>query len=348
RSGVYFDPIGATGSYLRALPERASMLWLAQLGGPWSEGWNAYPVMFPGLELWVAGLAVVVLGIWAVAFRPLLRDDPQMRFWLGGALLATLPACSAFPADRLLPWIAVGASAATAQVFLLAVEHRGRLARLLAHGVVGAHLVVGPLLLPVRAAGITQVRASIERADRGLPRDPSVAGVDVVLVNPPADPFASYLPITRAALGVPLPASQRWLLTGARPVDVERVDDHALRLRANGGLFLLPSERLLRDPRTRPFVVGQRVETAGLTLEIAEVTPAGAPEVVVARFARPLDDPRTRFFRWEGDGFVPLEPLSPGETRRLPAADLVAVAYGKDSAVTQRFGASTGPSPGAP
>ncbi|HEX7670921.1 MAG TPA: hypothetical protein VF395_15100, partial [Polyangiaceae bacterium] len=53
-SGVYFDPLLDPVDFLRVLPERFAMLWLAQLGGPWSEGWNAYPFMFPGLEYVVA------------------------------------------------------------------------------------------------------------------------------------------------------------------------------------------------------------------------------------------------------------------------------------------------------
>ncbi|HEX4339624.1 MAG TPA: hypothetical protein VH062_27140, partial [Polyangiaceae bacterium] len=62
RSGLYFDPLRDPVAFLHTLPERFAMLWLAQLGGPWSEGWNAYPVMFPGLEYVVAAMAVFVIA----------------------------------------------------------------------------------------------------------------------------------------------------------------------------------------------------------------------------------------------------------------------------------------------
>jgi hypothetical protein len=344
-SGVYFDPLGAPVRFLRALPERFSMLWLSQLGGPWSEGWNAYSVLLPGAERVVAVLAVVVLAGAAYLFTPVLRRDRTARFFLVGGVLSTLPACAAFPADRLLPWVGVGGMGLTACFFcayadgvLEATGAYAVAARLGAFAVLGAHLVVGPILLPNRAAGIAAVRASIERADSGVPHGPDVTSKVVIYLNPPADPFVSYIPITRAALGQPMPRLQRWLVTGAKPVHVERLDERSLRVRQDGGLLVLPSETLFRDVEKHPFTVGQVIELEEMQLTMTEVTPDGRPLEFIARFARPLEDPTYVWLAWGRGRYVPYTPPPLGNGTTVPAADFIQVAYGPDSAVARAFG----------
>jgi hypothetical protein len=340
RSGLYFDPLRDPGAFLRTLPERFAMLWLAQLGGPWSEGWNAYPVMFPGLQYVVAALAVVVIAGSLMMFAPLLRKDRIAQFWLLGAALATLPACGAFPADRLLPWIGLGGMGITAQFFVSylassAAERARFVPRLGAAAVVAMHLVVGPILLPLRAIGISQVRASIDRADETLPRDPSITRRVLVYVNPAADPFASYIPVTRAALGVPRARTQRWLATAASPVHVARVDDRTLRVAPEGGYMILPSEKLFRNTSDQPFVVGERIDTGGMLVTISRVTDDGRPAEILAHFDRPLEDPEYLWFAWKAGGYAPFTPPPIGASVVAPAADLVTVAYGPDSPVTK-------------
>jgi hypothetical protein len=341
RSGLYFDPLRDPASFLKMLPERFAMLWLAQLGGPWSEGWNAYPVMFPGLENVVAGMAVVVIAGTAVLFTPLLRRDRVARFWLLGAGLGTLPACGAFPADRLLPWIGIGAMGVTAQFFFGYVEgeaepaSRALVSRVGAAAIVFAHLVVGPILLPLRAVGIAQVRGSLDRADATIPSTPDVTKRIAIYVNPAADPYASYIPVTRAALGVPRPETQRWLATGATPVHVTRVDEQTLRVRPDGGYMILPSERLFRNTVEHPFVVGEIIHTRELMVTITAVTRDGRPAEILARLDRPLEDPKYLWLAWSAGGYAPFTPPALGQEVVAPASDLVTVAYGPDSPVTK-------------
>ncbi len=340
-SGVYFDPLRDPLDFARVLPERFAMLWLAQLGGPWSEGWNAYPFMFPGLEYVVAFLAVVAIAGASILFWPVLRRDPIARFFLLGAVIATLPACGAFPADRLLPWIGVGGMAVTAQFFTAFVEKkdheglRGAIDRLGAITAVATHLVIGPLLLPVRSMGIAQVHAAIDRADKSVPSDPSVADRIVVYMNPPADPFASYIPVTRAVAGTQRPKTQRWVATGETAVHVERVDDRTLRVRPDLGYLLLASEKLFRNTAKHPFSPGDRIQIPELDVTVEKVTSDGRPDTVLARFDRPLEDKGYLFMAWIGGGYTPFTPPGVGSTTTIPAVDLVTVAYGPDSSVTK-------------
>jgi hypothetical protein len=337
RSGVYFDPAGDPIDFLRFLPERFTALWMAQLGGPWSEGWNAYPVLAPGLEHWMEGLAVVVIAGALLLFMPLLKADKVARFWLLGAALGSLPACGAFPADRLLPWMGIGAMAITAQFFDAVSSGRlgGAVARGGAAAVVFCHLFAGPLLLPIRAWGIANVRAALDRADVTVPSGADVEARVAIYLNPAADPFASYIPITRAALGTPRPRAQRWLASGATDLQVSRVDPRTLRVRQVGGFLPLPSERLFRNTRLAPFKVGEVISLAELEVTITEVTTDGRPAEILARLDAPLEDPKYLWFAWQGTGYVPWKPPATPGAETLPKADFVAISYGSDSAITK-------------
>ncbi|HVU01830.1 MAG TPA: hypothetical protein VHE30_08760 [Polyangiaceae bacterium] len=340
-SGVYFDPLRDPVDFLRVLPERFAMLWLAQLGGPWSEGWNAYPFMFPGLEYVVAFLAVVALVGAGFLFAPVLRRSAEARFWALGAVIATFPACGAFPADRLLPWIGIGGMALTAQFFAGFVDSpepgglRGAIERLGAIAAVGTHLVIGPLLLPVRSFGIAQVRAAIDRADMSIPSDAAVANRTVIFWNPPADPFASYIPVTRAARHVTRPKTLRWVATGETAVHVTRVDARTVLVKPDRGYLLLPSEKLFRNTARHPFTVGQVIQVPEMQVTIRAVTSDGRPETAEIRFDHPLEDPGYLFMAWIGGGYTPFPAPALGSEMTIPAVDLVTVAYGPDSSVTK-------------
>ncbi|HEX4339354.1 MAG TPA: hypothetical protein VH062_25785, partial [Polyangiaceae bacterium] len=275
-----------------------------------------------------------------VLFWPLLRRDKVAKFWLVGAAIATLPACGAFPADRLLPWVGIGGMAVTAQFFMSYLdaepaEQRRLLPRIGAAAIVAVHLIVGPILLPLRSIGISQVRAAIDRADETVPRDPGITKRIAVYVNPAADPFASYIPVTRAARGVPRPLTQRWLATATTPVHLFRVDDRTLRVQPEGGFMILPSERLFRNTRDEPFVVGEQIDTAGMRITVSRVTADGRPEEVLARFEHPLEDPEYLWLAWKGGGYAPFTPPPVGGTAIAAPADLVTVAYGPESPVTK-------------
>lgn len=356
RSGVYFDPLGDPAAFLGALPGRFSALWFSELGGPWSEGFNVYPVLAPGFVPFATPLAALVMAVTAWLFSPILRSDPRMRFWLVGAGLATIPACAAFPADRLLPWVAIGGMGATAEFIGAFVESRTRgiadeaapfedralapLPTAGAYSVVAAaavpamliiHLVFGPLLLPLRSLGIRDVRETIGRADAGIPKTTDVERRVVVLLNPPADPMASYLTITRAALGEPRPRALRWLASGPGPFEIERVDERTLRVKQGSGFVALPSEALFRSVRKKPFSVGDRVVLDELDVTVTAITPDARPLEILARFKEPLEDPVYVFRVWRGTGYEPFVPPAVGSRVELPATDYYRVAYPPDS-----------------
>ncbi|MGD8863426.1 MAG: hypothetical protein PVI30_25655, partial [Myxococcales bacterium] len=220
-SGLYFDPIAETPSFLHALSERAPILLFSQVGGTWSDGWSAvFP--FPTLHrllVWGSIFTVLVVGY---ALVPLWKRDATVRFGLTGALLSVIPASAAFSADRLLTWVAIGASIAIARLMAAYIDAP----QVLSHSPVRAlimpplmiflfvgNVIIDPLFLPSRARGNVAMRDIIDRAHAGVPDDPSIAERHVIYVNPAAVPLAAYIPIERAARGEPRPQRQMWLAT---------------------------------------------------------------------------------------------------------------------------------------
>jgi hypothetical protein len=344
-SGVYFDPVSDTGSYLRAFPGRSAALWLSQLGGPWAEAWNAYAVLLPGVESAVAVLAIVSIVGWAWLYSPLWRSDARMRFFLLGALVSTLPACTTFTSDRMLPWIGLGATAACALFFAGVAERtlaggrlRQRISLFATAAIVGLHLIAGPVLLAVRSYGLTGAREAIERADRGVPSTPDVENRVVIYVNTPSDAFATYIPVTRAALGRPRARSQHWLTSGPGPVRVERVDERTLRVTPEQAFMGLTSELLFRNPSTHPFAVGDQIDVGEMRVEVLAVAPDGRPRSILARFARPLEDPTYVWLSWQVAGYGPFVPPAVGLSVTVPGPDYVLVAYGPGTVMAHAFG----------
>jgi hypothetical protein len=322
-SGVYLDPIGDFGPFVAALPKRLVWLLAAQLALPWSDFASLYafaPKHVEPLMLSVAVALVVFIGACAV---PLVRRDATARFFAVGTVLAALPACATFPADRLLWFAGVGAMGLCAQLLSHA---RPRLAdRAVAALLIALHLVAAPPLLALRARSMVTAERPLARANDSLPRTPDVSARTFVLINPPADPFAGYVVLTRAARGEPRPARLRWLATGAAGVTLERVDERTLRVRPLHGFLEHATERMLRR---RPFTVGEKVSLAGMTVEVTRVGADGRAAEALVRFALPLEDPSLYFTVWQ-HGYRPFAPPPVGAAVTLPPVNVLGALFAR-------------------
>ena len=335
RSGLYFDPGRDPLGFAAAAVERLPALLLAAFALPFSDLWEVYPLMAPVWKwpIWWLGLAVA--GAIVALLRPLARRDRTVGFWLVGCLLSTLPVCATFPNDRLLMGPSLGAMALVARL-LGAVADGAYPAALGSQRPVKAaaallavlHLVLGPVLLPLRARAVALIDTRLRMADASIPATDAITRQTLVLVNPPIDPFAGYFPIYRAALGRPAPRYFRWLATGVSALDIERVGANALRVRPAGGYLASSSQRMLRNLR-HPLALGERVSLTGVTFQVTALTGDGRPAEVEVRFAVPLDDPSLRFMQWDGaDGYVPFDVPRPGRAVRVPAVDLRRAIFG--------------------
>ena len=322
-SGLAVDPSSEPLRYLAALVERWPALMAAQLAAPPSDIWEYYGVVSPQLALLMTGVVWLVVLLCGWGFWGLLKRDPVARFWALGAVLAAIPVCAQVPADRLLLFVGVGAMGLLAR-FFADVFRPGSAARwpikVLALGLCVVHLVLGPLLLPLRCRAGGDIARMIEPADRTVPDDPGVRDKTVVLVNPPHDALAGYLPTLRAAAGRPRPAHLHWLATAGSPVTIARISDHELEVRPQAGFLARPSDRMQRSPKA-PMPVGTRVELTEMQVEIIEATSAGRPVAARMHFTRPLTDPHLIFLQWRDGGYEPFPLPALGQSVTLKAVD---------------------------
>ena len=316
-SGVYIDIGHDPRAFLTALPSRFVFLLAGQLALPWSDLAAMWSYIGPR-ALKIAFVIAFTSSAFVVAqLIPIARRDPTMRFLATGALLALVPVCSTFPADRLLWFVGIGAMGLVAQ-FLL-TPPRGWWAWSGFVVLLLLHVVLAPPELALRSRSMEAVNIPLVRADESLPMTPDTAGRTVVLVNPPADFFAGYLGFRRAAFGEPRPTF-RWLASTQESVAVTREDEHTLRVTPHGGFMAQISEYMLRS---RPLPDHAHIDLPGMHVDVLGSTADGRPASARFRFDLPLDDPSLYFARWDVQRYAPFKLPAIGETVTLPPADFL-------------------------
>jgi hypothetical protein len=332
-SGVYVEPTDV-GRFAGAVATHLPVLIAAQLSGLWSEIWFVIPASARGYVLAGVGLYLLLA---LDAFKRLLGRDRLARFWALGMALAAVPISSTFPSDRLLVFVGVGAFGLIACLFHRPEGEPGVVSPLRIRrfsvkswvwGLGFAHLALAPLLLPIRARSMVTIAGAHDRPDASVPKTLEVKNQTIVLINPPSDAVACFLPLTRASRREPRPGRIRELAVSQTPVLLERLDTHTLRVRPEGGWLQKVSERMLRNPEVDPMRPGDTVALSDLTVTVTEASADGRPLEATFRFARPLEDPGTLFLAWDEVDFHPWPLPKVGERVTLPAADLAKAFFG--------------------
>jgi len=326
-SGLYVDPLAHPLAFLGAACERLPVLGLALVGAPFADLWELYPLLSPWLRVSVLLAALIVLGAFGNALRPLMAKSARLHFWAVGAALSLLPMCATFPHDRLLLGPGIGAMVLVAALIRAGWARRAELAPALGMAVlVAVHLILAPVLAPVRAAGVGRFTELLRASDETLPAGPDVRAQTLVLMNPPLDPFAAYLPVYRQVLGQPRPRQQLWLATGVSDVEVQTLDAHSIAVRQQGGFVSTSMQRMLRS--VEPGMERDPgVHLDGVDIFVTERTRDHRPLEIVVRFERELRDPSLSWQRWMRTGYAPFELPAPGHAVLLPRAALGALLF---------------------
>jgi hypothetical protein len=99
-------------------------------------------------------------------------------------------------------------------------------------------------------------------------------------------------------------------------VEISRVDAKTLMIRPEDGYFAWKFDRLFRSDDC-PMHLGQRVELAGMTVEVKALTDDGRPAEATFTFAVPLEHPSLRWLKWKDGVLATFVPPAIGETVRL-------------------------------
>lgn len=324
-SGIYLDPGREPLAFAHALLERLPILLLSEFALPMSDLWEAYPLIHPSLQGLVLALAVCVLAGFVWLLRPLLQRHAALRFWLLGTVLATIPVCGTHPEDRVLTATSLGGAALLAEALRALARGVARgpapLQRAAGYALLAIHILIAPLLLPLRTLAIVSMEELMLKSDDSIPHGAEARAQTVVLLNPPVDLFAVYLPAFRLSRGIDGPGRLRWLATGESALRLTRIDARTLAISPEGGFLASSSQRMFRRV-SRGFALGEQVQLHGLTLTIVRLLADGRPATVQARFDRDLNADTMRWLRWEHHRYVPLTLPAQGDSIEVPAVDL--------------------------
>jgi hypothetical protein len=299
----YIDPLRETVPFLRAVLERAPVLWLGWLAYPPAE---LYPFAADPLVkfVWIfAGIALT--AIFFKMIFPLVRRDRNLHFLLAGAALATLPVCSSLPANRLLFFMGLGG----APVLAAWLYDLGGLsfARKTAWFI---HLGLAVILLPWMSYS-PKAFGNIESAILAAPIQPTV-----VIVSAPSAFHADFFGLIRRRYGADVPARVWNLGAGLSPLSVYRRDENTLVVTARDG-YVSGFDSVFRGG-AHPMLWGEAIFLNGMQATVRGVRWDGRPSLVEFRFAEPLEDPNYQWLAWGVDGLVEWRIPAVGERVSVP------------------------------
>ncbi len=317
-SGVYIHPLHEPLAFMAKLLERAPVMALGQLGIPPSDLWLLAP--FP-LKVAVYPVAIAVIVAVGYLVRTHLRDRPELRFWIIGSSLSLIPISATFTNDRLLVFVGMGASVVLAALFLRFLEASppAGLQRRLFIGLVGIHLVLAPLLLPVRSLTTAAMAYGVTGVDRSIPRSTDVTHKTLVVVYSALEAPFCYQRWERRSRQIPQPHTLRLLATGFGAATITRLDERTLRVRPDAGFYPGEAHRMIRGLQ-RPMAVGHTVALSNVTVTVTEIASDGRAQTAEFRFSSPLESPAWLWMRGEAPGLVPWSPPAVGETVTVDVA----------------------------
>jgi hypothetical protein len=303
--GLYTDPLREPLAFAHVFAQRFPLLFLSQWALPPAE---IFLLIGPQARHVHTAVAIGFMVLVILLFYPVLRRHRVAGFYLVGMLLALVPVCAAFPHDRMLFFVSIGAMGLIGTILS---EAFGRPSRLwpgrpvrmavvcVAVLLVVIHLVVGPVLLGLRARfplGDTRQMASLLMLD---PLRPGDEDRDIIIVNPVDSFLVSGTLAVREARGLNLPRSLRLLAPGTDGMRITRINERTLEIEPRSGYFggLVAPMFMARDYRMQ---VGQRVKLRGMTATVVTVDERGQPRVARFTFEGPLEDPRLRWLVWAG------------------------------------------------
>lgn len=325
-SALYVDPLISPLAFARDVLEHAPQLLAGQMGG------IPAGVLTPqgrSLELAAIFAGVLVVGVFVLASRKLLREHATVRFWALGALLATLPVCATQPHGRLMIAAGLGVLAVIAHFIADVMASPARTwRRALASYWLVVIVFIAPLGLALNAYGTTMAARPSNLAATSVPDD--AAGKTLVVVAVPDMMFmCSYVTLMRVSQGEPTAARVRCLAGVETRAEVRRVDAHTLVVTAPDGLlsgFFVP---LFRSPDD-PFPEGWSLELSDVRYDIAARDEAGDPIALRVRFDKPLEDDAHVFVVWspEEHAFVRFTPPAIGESVEVRGEPVTTVITG--------------------
>ena len=294
----YVDPAEHPITFILKLVERFPVLLASQWGIIPAEIYG-----FSGATIW--GYVALCALFLAVCLVPILFvgwKEKSVRFWFFGMLFSILPALTALPHDRLLMFAGIGAAGILGhflnQVFIANKSAHRKITRVVAYMLVGIHLILSPILLPVMAYS-TKVWADL------IPSSPSyfsgidnIANKQLVLFSPPIASALAIGPL-RFYRGEAMP-ERVWTITSQNdPLKFELLDENTLSIVNPEGFMRAQTEKAFRNIEKYPFEEGEVTGLSGLSISIHDINREGVPTKLVLTFKEPVREGKLKFLQWD-------------------------------------------------
>lgn len=311
-TGIYLEPFADPIAYVgRTLLHGTAML-AARLGIAGLDGLGAVPGAY--VVAFALGLPLLAAVTWVLRVR--LRESRSLRAWALGMVLACATAGTSVPTDRGLLLVGIGGCVVLAELILWCRRPAARrLERGLGWTAIALHLVLSPLLLPLRVLTTPLLQSRIDEIGASFPDEPGVERRAVILLNAPTDLVMFYSRVAALREGRPFAGRLSYLYAGAGELTVTRVEPDVLEIVTDRAWLQAPLDRMFRaDAR---FSVGERHPGPCVTAEVVEVDERRLP--IRVRFSVHAERPGCApiFMAWRGKTPAPIALPEVGASLRL-------------------------------
>ena len=185
-------------------------------------------------------------------------------------MLACGTAGTSVPTDRGLLILGIGGCVLIAELLLWTRrEGASRGERIVGRVLLVMHLVISPLIMPLRVMTTPMLQSRIDEISAAFPDEPGVQQRTVILLNAPSDLVMFYSRAQAQLQGRGFPGRVSYLYAGTGGLDVKSIEPHVLEVTADRPWLATPLDRMFRADAT--FEQGQSIQAPCLTASILEV-----------------------------------------------------------------------------
>lgn len=316
-TGLYLEPLSDPISYAGRTILHATAMLAARFGIAGLDGLGAVPGGY--LAGFVAGLPFVAGLGWLLRAR--LRSDRRLGMWALGMVLACATAGASVPTDRGLLIVGLGGAMVIAELIVWTRRQgAGRVERIVGRTLLGLHLVVSPLLLPLRVMTTPLLQSRVEEISAAFPDEPGVEGRAVILINAPSDLVMFYSRAQAQLQEHRFPGRVSYLYAGAGALRVSVLTPDVLEVATDRAWLAAPLDRMFRADVA--FDVGSEIEAPCVSARILEVDDQERPTRVRFEVHAQREGCAPIYMIWRGEVPEVVDRLPVGASFRLEPVSL--------------------------
>jgi hypothetical protein len=334
----YLDPSLEPMRYAWAMLIRGPILLMREWSRISADTFSCVPVSTQ-IILWPI-VVVLLVGI-MILIWPLLKTNRHARFWAVGMHLSVLPICATMPMNRNLLWVGIGACGLVGhfiggyvakEEWIPQKRFKRFLTTMLFISLIVVHLPIA-LLVRIASPFTTTIMLNMVKETMAVNSSDDLDGKQLIVVNAPNPASFFYMPYAKAYEGKQLPQAIRVLSPAFSELEVTRIDDKTLKIRAKCGnlltckpdrwldvdvVYMLEAISSVRS-NGNGFHKADQIELPGMTVEIVELDDKSLPVAVIFKFDVSLDDKSLAWVQWswKKDQYFPFEVPKIGQKAKI-------------------------------